>query len=143
MKRLFSKILFFFILNTLLFSCTGEKLIPTKGPEGEPGTELNFAQFDDIPIPSGSSLSQEDSIIISKNSGWLGRLVFNSSKKQLWIFDFFRNELPKFGWKKLSEIRADSSLLNYTNDNRITSIQIDSNTFVGSTVYITVTEIEN
>ena len=143
MKRIFSKSLFFLILSTLLISCTGEKLVPTKGPDGEPGTELNFAQFDDIPIPSGSSLNQEDSIIISKNSGWLGRLVFDTSKKQLWVFDFFRNELPKFGWKKLSEIRAQSSLLNYTNENRITSIQIDSNTLFGSKVHITVTEIEN
>ena len=143
MKRIFSKSLFFLIFSTLIISCTGEKLVPTKGPDGEPGTELNFAQFDDIPIPSGSSLNQEDSIIISKNSGWLGRLVFNTSKKQLWVFDFFRNELPKFGWKKLSEIRAQSSLLNYTNENRITSIQIDSNTLFGSKVHITVTEIEN
>ena len=143
MKRIFSKSLFFLIFSTLIISCTGEKLVPTKGPDGEPGTELNFAQFDDIPIPSGSSLNQEDSIIISKNSGWLGRLVFDTSKKQLWVFDFFRNELPKFGWKKLSEIRAQSSLLNYTNENRITSIQIDSNTLFGSKVHITVTEIEN
>ena len=142
MKSSFIKIVFL-ILPLFLFSCAGERLIPTKGPDGEPGTELNFAQFDDIPIPAGSSLNQKDSIIISKNSGWLGRLVFDSNKKQLWIFDFFRNELPKFGWKKLSEIRADSSLLNYTNQDRITSIQINSNTFVGSTVYITVTEIEN
>ena len=67
MKRIFSKSLFFLILSTLIISCTGEKLVPTKGPDGEPGTELNFAQFDDIPIPSGSSLNQEDSIIISKN----------------------------------------------------------------------------
>ena len=143
MKRIFSKSLFFLIFSTLIISCTGEKLVPTKGPDGEPGTELNFAQFDDIPIPSGSSLNQEDSIIISKNSGWLGRLVFDTSKKQLWVFDFFRNELPKFGWKKLSEIRAQSSLLNYTNEKRITSIQIDSNTLFGSKVHITVTEIEN
>ena len=129
--------LFFFI------SCTGERLVPTKGPDGEPGTELNFAQFDDIPIPVGSSLNQRDSIIISKSTGWLGRLVFDSNKKQLWIFDFFRNELPKFGWKKLSEIRADSSLLNYTNEKRIASIQIFSNTLIGSTVSISVTEMDN
>ena len=105
--------------------------------------ELNFAQFDDIPIPIGSSLNQEESIIISKNKSWLGRLVFDSNKKQLSIFDFFRNELPKFGWKKLSEVRAEYSLLNYTNDSRVASIQIFSNTFYGSKVSITVTETEN
>jgi len=131
------------LLLTLIVGCSGERLIPTKGPDGEPGSELNFAQFDDIPIPIGSSLNHKDSIIISKKKSWLGRLVFDSNKKQLWIFDFFRNELPKFGWKKLSEVRADYSILNYTNEERLASIQIFPNAIIGSTVSITVTETEN
>ena len=137
-KKKIASLIFLF-----LFSCTGEPLIPTKGPDGAPGTELNFAQFDDIPIPIGSSLNQKDSIIISKKESWLGRLVFKSNKKHLELFDFFRNELPKFGWSKLSEVRAEYSLLNYTNGNRIASIQIFPNTLIGATVSITVTETEN
>ena len=143
MNFFFSIKLIPFLLLTLLVSCSGEKLIPTKGPDGEPGSELNFAQFDDIPIPIGSSLNHKDSIIISKKKSWLGRLVFDSNKKQLWIFDFFRNELPKFGWKKLSEVRADYSILNYTNEERLASIQIFPNAIIGSTVSITVTETDN
>ena len=143
MNSTFIKLSSNFVVFLFLISCVGEALVPTKGPEGEPGSELNFAQFDDIPIPIGSSLNQEESIIISKNKSWLGRLVFDSNKKQLSIFDFFRNELPKFGWKKLSEVRADSSLLNYTNGNRVASMQIFSNTFFGSKVSITVTETAN
>ena len=131
------------LLFILIVGCSGERLIPTKGPDGEPGSELNFAQFDDIPIPIGSSLNHKDSIIISKKKSWLGRLVFDSSKKQLWIFDFFRNELPKFGWKKLSEVRAGYSILNYTNEERLASIQIFPNAIIGSTVSITVTETDN
>ena len=90
-----------------------------------------------------SELIKDDSIIISDKDGWLGRLVFETGKNQLEAFDFFRNELPKFGWKKLSEIRSDSSLLNYSNKNRLASIQIVDNTFFGSTVSITVTELED
>ena len=131
------------LLLIILVGCSGERLIPTKGPDGEPGSELNFAQFDDIPIPIGSSLNHKDSIIISKKKSWLGRLVFDSNKKQLWIFDFFRNELPKFGWKKLSEVRADYSILNYTNEERLASIQIFPNAIIGSMVSITVTETDN
>ena len=132
----------FLILSFLIVSCDGEKLVPIKGPESEDGTQLNFAQFDDIPIPIGSTLDQQNSIIISKRQSWLGRLTFESTKKQLEIFDFFRNELPKFGWKKLSEVQADSSLLNYVNESRIASIIIESKTLFGSIVKITVTETE-
>ena len=132
----------FLILSFLIVSCAGEKLVPIKGPESEDGTQLNFAQFDDIPIPVGSTLDQQNSIIISKRQSWLGRLTFQSTKKQLEIFDFFRNELPKFGWKKLSEVQADSSLLNYVNESRIASIINESKTLFGSKVKITVTETE-
>ena len=133
---------FFFIL-LFLVSCAGDSLLPVKGPEGDPGSELNLAEFDDIPIPLNSKLDKEKSIIISKNRGWLGRLTFDTSEKQITVFDFFRNELPKFGWKKLSEVSSDTSLLNYQNQNRLASIQISDNTFYGSNVSITVSEMES
>ena len=130
-------------LLIFLYSCAGESLLPVKGPEGDPGSELNLAEFDDIPIPLNSTLDKQKSIIISRNKGWLGRLTFNTSEKQITVFDFFRNELPKFGWKKLSEVSSDSSLLNYQNQSRIASIQISDNTFFGSNVSITVSEVES
>jgi hypothetical protein len=133
---------FLFIL-LFLVSCVGDSLLPVKGPEGDPGSELNLAEFEDIPIPLNSKLDKEKSIIISKNRGWLGRLTFDTSEKQISVFDFFRNELPKFGWKKLSEVSSDTSLLNYQNQNRLASIQISDNTFYGSNVSITVSEMES
>ena len=86
MNSTFIKLSSNFVVFLFLISCVGEALVPTKGPEGEPGSELNFAQFDDIPIPIGSSLNQEESIIISKNKSWLGRLVFDSNKKATFNF---------------------------------------------------------
>ena len=136
------KLSFLFIL-LFLISCAGDSLLPVKGPEGDPGSELNLAEFEDIPIPLNSKLDKEKSIIISKNRGWLGRLTFDTSESQITVFDFFRNELPKFGWKKLSEVSSDTSLLNYQNQNRLASIQISDNTFYGSNVSITVSEIES
>jgi len=135
----------FFSLFILLFlvSCAGDSLLPVKGPEGDPGSELNLAEFEDIPIPLNSKLDKEKSIIISKNRGWLGRLTFDTSENQITVFDFFRNELPKFGWKKLSEVSSDTSLLNYQNQSRLASIQISDNTFYGSNVSITVSEMES
>ena len=135
----------FSLLFILLFlvSCAGDSLLPVKGPEGDPGSELNLAEFEDIPIPLNSKLDKEKSIIISKNRGWLGRLTFDTSENQITVFDFFRNELPKFGWKKLSEVSSDTSLLNYQNQNRLASVQISDNTFYGSNVSITVSEMES
>ena len=136
------KLLTYLIILTILSACTNESLVPVKGPEGDPNLELNFSQFDDIPIPVNSKLVRDDSIIISRKIGWSGRLVFNTSENQIEVFDFFRNELPKFGWKKISEISSESSLLNYQNNKRFASIQIFKKTLFGSKVKITVTELE-
>ena len=83
---------FSFIVLTLfiLNSCTGDSLLPVKGPEGDPSTELSLAEFDDLPIPLNSKLDKEKSIIFSKKDGWYGRLTFNTSEKQINVYDFFR-----------------------------------------------------
>lgn len=135
------KILTILLLLTVS-SCGQNKLVPVRGPEGDPAQELNFSEFNDFPIPIKSKLLKDQSIIISKKQGWLGRLTFTTSESQLTVYDFFRNEMPKFGWKKISEISSDSSLLNYQNESRFASIQIFENTLFGSKVIVSVTEVE-
>ncbi len=132
----------FFTLIIFFASC-GDNLLPVKGPEGDPSTELSIAEFDDMPIPLNSKLDKDESIIFSKKDGWLGRLTFKTSEKQIDVFDFFRNELPKFGWQKLSEITSETSILNYQNKSRLALIQINDNLLYGSKVMVTVTELED
>ena len=139
----FKQFLFLSFFLVFLRSCAGDSLLPVKGPEGDPSTELSLAEFDDLPIPLNSKLDKKESIIISKRDGWLGRLTFNTSEKQINVFDFFRNELPKFGWQKLSEISSETSILNYQNKSRLALIQIVENFLYGSNVTVTVTELEN
>ena len=138
----FKNFLFCTFSLLFLYSCAGDSLLPVKGPEGDPSTELSLAEFDDLPIPLNSKLDKEKSIIFSKKDGWYGRLTFNTSEKQINVYDFFRNELPKFGWKKLSEISSDTSILNYQNQSRLALIQIKENLIYGSNVMVTVTELE-
>ena len=131
-------IFFLFIIS----SCGQNQLVPVRGPESDPGQELNFSEFNDFPIPINSKLIKDQSIIIAKKDGWYGRLSFTTSESQLTVYDFFRNELPKFGWKKVSEISSDISLLNYQNQVRFASIQIFEKTLFGSKVVVSVTEVE-
>jgi len=130
------------VVLLLITSCSGNSLVPVKGPDGDPSQELNFSEFNDFPIPVNSKLIKDQSIIISKKNGWLGRLAFTTSESQLTVYDFFRNELPKFGWKKVSEISSDSSLLNYQSSKRFASIQIFEKTLFGSRVLVSITEVD-
>ncbi len=130
------------VVLLLITSCSSNSLVPVKGPDGDPSQELNFSEFNDFPIPVNSKLIKDQSIIISKKNGWLGRLAFTTSESQLTVYDFFRNELPKFGWKKISEISSDSSLLNYQNAKRFASIQIFEKTIFGSRILVSITEVD-
>ena len=63
----FKNFLFCTFSLLFLYSCAGDSLLPVKGPEGDPSTELSLAEFDDLPIPLNSKLDKEKSIIFSKN----------------------------------------------------------------------------
>ena len=138
MKKFKILAIFFFLI---VGSCGQNQLVPVRGPESDPGQELNFAEFNDFPIPINSKLIKDQSIIISKKDGWYGRLSFTTSESQLTVYDFFRNELPKFGWKKISEISSDSSLLSYQNQVRFASIQIFEKTLSVSYTHLTLPTI--
>ena len=133
---------FLFVITLTILGCSRDSLVPVRGPESDQNQQLNFSEFNDFPIPINSKLVKDQSIIIAKKDGWLGRLTFTTSESQISVYDFFRNELPKFGWKKISEISSESSLLNYQDEKRFASIQIYERTLIGAKVFVSITELE-
>ena len=98
MKKIAYRRTSFVLAFFLLTSCSGN-LQQSAGPAGEPGSEVTFSQFSDIPIPSGGDLDLERTVVIGKNRAeWTGRLVFSNWMSVTENYDFFMSELPKFGW---------------------------------------------
>ena len=118
----------------LLTSCSGN-LQQSAGPAGEPGSEVTFSQFSDIPIPSGGDLDLERTIVIGKNRAeWTGRLVFSNWMSVTENYDFFMSELPKFGWDAIAQVRSEIGILTYSLGNRIMIIKIEDASFWGSEI---------
>ena len=42
------KLFFLILFASTIHSCAGDSLLPVKGPEGDPSTELSLAEFDDL-----------------------------------------------------------------------------------------------
>ena len=111
--RYTSFILAFFFLT----SCSGD-LQQSAGPAGEPGSEVTFSQFSDIPIPGGADLNLDRTIIIGKNQAeWTGRLSFSNWMSMTENYDFFISELPKFGWIEIAQVRSEIGILTYQSAN--------------------------
>jgi len=105
----------------------------TATPDG-PG----FAQFSDIPIPSGAAMDIERSLVLGERESWIGRVVMTTSEGADRAYDFFFNEMPRFEWQPVTSVRAETSVLTYTRGARVATIQIQGRTIGGARVSVTV-----
>lgn len=125
------------LIVLLMASCNAKTpLMPVTGPEAEAGAEKvpSFGQFSDVPIPTQSEMDLERTIIFDARGAWIGRLVFFTAHDVTTVFDFYRNELPKFGWEKIAVVRSENSFLTYRNATRIATIKVQAATLRGTKV---------
>ena len=73
---------------------------------------------------------------------WFGQLSLESSYTANAMFDFYARELPNYGWRKITSVRAKTSFLTYDRQNRVMTIAIQQNRIRGSEVTITVSPRE-
>ncbi|MBC37142.1 MAG: hypothetical protein CMM97_04830 [Rickettsiales bacterium] len=126
MKKVAYRYTSFILAFFFLTSCSGD-LQQSAGPAGEPGSEVTFSQFSDIPIPGGADLDLDRTIIIGKNQAeWTGRLSFSNWMSMTENYDFFISELPKFGWIEIAQVRSEIGILTYQSANRIMIIKIEN-----------------
>jgi len=108
----------------------------TDGKGGE--TEPSFAQFSDVPVPTGAKMDVERSLLLGEREAWIGRLVMTVAAVPSRVYDFYFAEMSKFGWNPITTVRAGTSVLTYSRGDRIATIQISSGTLGGSDISMTV-----
>ena len=114
----------------LLAACAKETIQPAFKSEnafegGEIQSTPNFAQFKELPIPERATMNLEKTLMFG-NAPMVGRVVFKAPYTQSGLFDFYMQEMPKFGWRELTTIRTTNSVLTFTRDNRVAVIQLTS-----------------
>lgn len=135
---------FFALLLAPMFAslpgCTEKaSLAPSSRAEGETN-QPSFGQFAGIPIPGGASLDTEHSLIFGSGEGWFGRLAIGAGLSTSATFDFYKNEMPRFGWQEITSIRSAISILSYQKGERIATIQVQRSSAIlgGSQIEFTV-----
>lgn len=99
----------------------------------------SYSSYPDIPIPSNASMNGgKDTVILGNGENWTGRLVYTMlNTRPAQMFDYYKNEMPRFNWTELSSSRSDVSFLAYKRGDRTANIQIESNLIFGSRISIT------
>ncbi len=134
-----------FLASTVLAGCAQMASVPqspqpaangTPSP-GEPG-DATFTQIPDLPIPPGSTMNIERTFIVGSTDSWYGQTMIEAPGGGNVVFDFFKQELPGFGWQELSSVRAQTSILTYTREHRVLAIQLTELKFGSTEVMVTV-----
>lgn len=133
----------FMLISALLIGACSQQAGFTSAPndtgDASKKSELSsFANFPDIPLPSGAKMDVGKSLVFGAGESWFGRLTMTASTNSNGIFDFFKAELPKFGWTEITSVRSSVSVLTFSRDGRIATIQIKGATLQGSEAIITV-----
>ena len=94
----------------------------------------------DMPLPQGSKISNDQSLILGGGPQWTGRIVIVSPQGPTDTFTFFRDQFPRAGWTGISSIKAKTSILVFAKGDRTVTVEInEASTFQngGSIVALT------
>ena len=79
----------------------------------------------DMPLPQGSKISNEQSLILGGGPQWTGRIVIVSPQGPTDTFTFFRDQFPRAGWTGISSIKAKTSILVFAKGDRTVTVEIN------------------
>lgn len=115
-------------------------IAPSSAPSapGQAGAENRpvLTQFSDIYVPPDAKIYVEKTLVFG-SSPWYGRLSLGASQDSNNVFDLYRRDMPGLGWQEITSIRAPISILTYTRENRVMTIQIQRTTLGGSEITLT------
>jgi hypothetical protein len=87
-------------------------------------TPPTVTRFSGIPMPANNSIDLDRTIVLGSESEWLGRVLFTTPMTTDEVVDFYRREMPRYGWAEFTATRATTTVLAYQADARLATIQV-------------------
>lgn len=135
-----TKLLFALLIAVCASACTS--LGGTVAGGDSTVTESTAKQLSgDVPLPPGSVIKQPETLVMSTASSWLGRISLSVAGEPQAVFTFFKDGMPAAGWLLTSSSFSKTSLLTFTKAERVANIQMQSASFGGNDVLITVAPV--
>lgn len=105
-------------------------------------TEATAKQLSgDVPLPPGAVIKQQDTLVMGTGNSWTGRINLTISGDPQAVFSYFRDSMPPAGWTMTSSSFSKLSLLTFTKGERVANVQMQSTSFGGNEVLITVSPV--
>jgi hypothetical protein len=124
---------------SLLVACGSVDIRPT-GKDGAAPPQPSATQLaGDMPMPATATVRPQDTLVMGTGNRWMGRISLNVPGDSQVVYAYFRDGLPSAGWVLTSSSYSKLSFLTFSKAERVATIQIQSVTFGGNEVTITVT----
>lgn len=122
----------------LALAACGDKSVFKANDNDKEAIRPAFTRFPDLPMPQGAKVDIDRSLVLGSGESWYGQLVIDAGTGPYEMFDFFKQEMSRFGWQEITSLRAPTSVLSYSRQGRVATLQIRGNTIRGSEVTVTV-----
>ena len=134
MRALISTVLF----PALLVGC-GSTPLATTAPSSGDKTQLAAPGqwLGGLPLPAGSFIRADQSLIIGAGDAWVGRAVLDVGRDADAAYRFFMDNLPAQGWAVVTAVRGRQSLLVLTRQERTLTIEMAEPILGAPTVFMT------
>ena len=105
----------------------------------------NFETFVDIPIPEESVMDKKKTAIIGESKNWWGVLEFSITNTVPVLFDYYKKEMRRFGWKEITFLKGETTnySLVFSRNNRIAQIGFNFHPIEGTQIKIVMSQKTN
>jgi hypothetical protein len=80
----------------------------------------------EIPIAPNSQIIKEDTVIVGSDDNWTGQVILHAPFRVAQMTEFYRKEMPKFGWSETSIVRARRTAISFQKDRRVVIVRISA-----------------
>lgn len=101
-------------------------------PVGAPAPRI-IRRFVGIPMPPNNVLDVDRTVVVGGDSDWLGRIFFAAPMTVDQTIEFYRRDMPRYGWTELAVTLSDTSVLAYQMGNRLATIELTRQANAGGT----------
>lgn len=81
-------------------------------------------RFVGIPMPANNLLDLDRTVVVGDGNDWLGRVFFSTPMSVEQAIEFYRQDMPRYGWTELAVTQSDTSVLAYRMGNRMATIEL-------------------
>jgi hypothetical protein len=85
---------------------------------------LVVKRFSGIPMPPNNVLDLDRTVLVGSEAEWVGRIFFTAPMSVDDLVEFYRHEMPRYGWTELAVVRSGTSVLSFQGEARIATIQV-------------------